>query len=97
MLIYSKDYLRNEEYSVVRDDSGRITSKEWKDFEGHIQSKKTYEYDEKGNLISTEDETWLMTFKYVPASLTEEQEKERAKFYLDEELYQWVYYSYITY
>ena len=97
MLIYSKDYLRNEEYSVVRDDDGRITSKEWKDFEGHLQSKKTYEYDEKGNLISTEDETWLMTFKYVPASLTEEQEKERAKFYLDEELYQWVYYSYITY
>ena len=87
----------NKEQEYYYDSEGRVV-KQIAYEDGKIKStlefentpteydNNTYEYDEKGNLISKEDATTLMTFKYVPASLTEEQEKEGAKFYLDEEM-----------
>ena len=91
-VIYSKDYKRREEFCVVRDDTGRILCEERKDFEGHILYKKAYEYDKEGNLISEEDNDMLTTYKYVTVSLTEEQEKARAQFFLDEEMYRFDYF-----
>ncbi|MBO4652879.1 MAG: hypothetical protein J5649_06145 [Lachnospiraceae bacterium] len=90
-MIYQKDYSFGEEFYVVRDDTGRIISEERKSSDGNVWYKLTYEYDEEGKLISEDDRDTLTTFRYVPVSLTAEQAKERAKFYLDEKLYQWYY------
>ncbi|GEM_PF-3535984 len=88
---FSYSYVNGEPYTVVVL-TGRILCEERKDFEGHILYKKAYEYDEEGNLISEEDNDMLTTYKYVTVSLTEEQEKARAQFFLDEEMYRFDYF-----
>ena len=89
--IYEKEYTFGEEYYIVKDETGRIIREERKNSDGNIGYRLTYEYDEEGKLISKEDDSTLTTFEYVPVSLTGEQAEERAKFYLDEELYRWYY------